>query len=304
MDEGLQRLLHSARVRPDIDAPVAAIVNRARHRRARQRLVVGLSITTVLLVSVGAMASLPGQRVDLAPAGEREATPVPTPTLAPTPTPDDGLAPTPVACQEGAQPLPGDAAHVHEHAADLDGDGRDEQLSVYVSDGQVHVHVRFASGGSHQIPVTDALDNGVADIVGIADVNGDGIKDLWLNVGAATGQRFGLVTIDGCVLREVADGHGAPLRLWQAATADLSLESWFTCPTAGHLVEYSWEAVREPDVTWDPNAQGHLTQRTYRVDGHTAHLVDEQQEPVARPDLPRDADDCGSWDMDVPTPSP
>ncbi len=130
----------------------------------------------------------------------------PTTTTTSTSAPADG---PPAGCED-QDPAPDAPAVEPPVSADVDGDGRDDAVTVHVVDDlTVAVAVEHAAGGR---TVRSWSDETVATfaalrVAAVGDVEGDGDDDLWLVVGAgASAEVVSLVVADGCDLDRPLDG--------------------------------------------------------------------------------------------------
>jgi len=94
---------------------------------------------------------------------------------------------------------------------DLDGDQQPDELSSYRdADGAWHLRVRLQAGGGADLAVPTVGDAGV-QVVGGADVDGDGIDELWARTGAgASAAIVGLAQLVDCGLVRTTFAGGEP----------------------------------------------------------------------------------------------
>jgi hypothetical protein len=94
---------------------------------------------------------------------------------------------------------------------DLDGDQQPDELSSYRdADGAWHLHVRLEAGGGADLVMPSSGDAGV-QVVGGADVDGDGIDELWARTGAgASAAIVGLAQLVDCALVRTTFAGGEP----------------------------------------------------------------------------------------------
>lgn len=112
--------------------------------------------------------------------------------------------------------------------ADVDGDGRDDQVGTFPVEGiGTRLRVDLAAGGSVVNTIPAQADH-TATIQAAVDLALDGSDELWLEVGqGASTDIFGLYDLDGCDLEAVqvdgADaqfGIGGPVLLLQGLRCD------------------------------------------------------------------------------------
>lgn len=155
------------------------------------------------------------------PGDESTPTPVATPTPLPPPTPSPTPTATPeppesVAAQPCAEGLAGSPVESSTATADVDGDGAQDQVTVYGTGSASNpapwrVRVDTAAGEAIDSPL--AVDPGVDAVpIGGADVDGDGAgHEVFIAVGAgASTVIVAIYTLVGCELVQTTNG-GAPI---------------------------------------------------------------------------------------------
>lgn len=114
-------------------------------------------------------------------------------------------APATTPCATNDLPVHGESVQDY---GDVDGDGEpDEVFMDSASPGGVHVGVRTAAGRTSETEVSANISTGVA---GQADVNGDGVGELWVVASGNTtfGRELQLVTWSDCDLVAVRNPEG------------------------------------------------------------------------------------------------
>ena len=148
-------------------------------------------------------------------------TPVATPTPLPPPTPSPTPTPTPeppesVAAEPCSAGLAGTPVASSTASADIDGDGAQDQVTVYgtgSASDPAPWRVRVDTAAGEAIDSALAVDPGAAGIpIGGADVDGDGATDeLFIAVGSgASTVIVAIYTLVGCDLVQATNG-GAPI---------------------------------------------------------------------------------------------
>lgn len=127
------------------------------------------------------------------------------PTREPDGAPSSPTSTMEPACPSVRAPAPDDAVE-----ADLDGDGVPDEVGSVEQPGQLVVSVTLGAGGGAVIMLPTFGSDGV-DLVGPADVDGDGAAELWVQTGSgASAAILGLVRFAGCQLVQVTFADGAP----------------------------------------------------------------------------------------------
>lgn len=196
-------------------------VSRGRYRRVRaQRRAAGALAAVVAVLAVGLVIPrlVPGppqQRLVLdAPSVlEPGATPTapsppaPGPTVTPTPSPSPSTpsslpataTPSRAACSSSDL---ADGAQLRQ-VDDIDGDGAPDSVAL--------------AGGALQLVTADGLVTAPLEVgeqparaVGVADLDGDGVGDLFVRTSGRAGERVTIARFDGCAITFVLNAEGEP----------------------------------------------------------------------------------------------
>lgn len=176
--------------------------SRAHYRRVRgrRRAAMALAVAAaVLAVAVAVPPLLPGppeeslafregpeQTAAAEAAAQERSDPAAEPSLGPTPCADEA---------------PADPA-VFQSIRDLDGDGGLEGIAIVGGGLQV------ARSNGVVTPLADA--GGTITAVGLVDVDGDGLGNLWVRTPGPAGERIVMARLDDCALEFVRNVQGAP----------------------------------------------------------------------------------------------
>lgn len=114
----------------------------------------------------------------------------------------------------GAIGVPDGATNVVNASGDVDGDGKDDMLLSYlVGESSWHLQVRLSGGGGADLAIATSSPGNV-EVLGGADVNGDGRDEMWARTGSgASATILGLATFVDCNLVRVTFGGREPAEL-------------------------------------------------------------------------------------------
>lgn len=142
-------------------------------------------------------------------------------------------------------PVPAGATDVQSApvAFDGDGDGLDDELTVFRDGGTWWVQVAWAAGGSGAVAIDDA-DMGARPLGGF-DLDGDGADEAWVAIaGPASGSLVGSFRVLGCGLWPILDaGSGQPFVF--PVTSSIGTFSGATCDATGDIALVTGELVDE-----------------------------------------------------------
>lgn len=172
-----------------------------------------------------------------------------TSTTAPEPTTTTALV---AACPE--VPMPAEVEDRSEAGADVDGDGREDLVSTFRSDGEWQLHVAPAAGGGASL-VVESFGGSVA-VVGGSDVDGDGTDEVWSRIGSgASAVILAITDFEACQLAWVTTDTGARAEL--PVGGSVGTASGISCspaPDTAHVTTYQAVLMGEgPD--YDVTAQ-------------------------------------------------
>lgn len=162
--------------------------------------------------------------------------------------------------------VPVEAQEVTELPGDADGDGTDDELRTYLVGDEWHLQVELAADGGADLALPSF--GGGVGLVGGADVDGDGVDEVWARTGSgASATIVGIAKMTDCVLERVvfATGELAELPIGGSVGTTSGLE----CRDGG-LVTFT-ATLREGD-TYEVLAT------TFSLDGST--LSEQGQETL------------------------
>lgn len=140
-----------------------------------------------------------------------------TDPTAPITPPPPATTPVGVGCEDGvAESPPASAESITRSEGDFDGDGRLDEVEVYLSGGEWWARTTFDSGYAAEV----SLGNGaIAYAVGGLDLDDSGDEFLVVIGSGASATIVGIYTMAGCELVSVVDGAGAPVAIPVGASA-------------------------------------------------------------------------------------
>lgn len=183
--------------------------------------------------------------------------------------------------------------------ADVDGDGKGDQLHSYRLDGtepgtRFTLQVELAAGGGATLGLPGDGVTTVA-VLGGADVDNDGDDEIWARTGAgASATILGLFAFDGCALAPVtlATGGHAEFPVGGSVGTTAGLECGSIVDPEAHLVVYSASNVAEDEYE--------VTATKYRLEDGvlTASSSEPEVGNVQDPDFERIARfHCGDLEL-------
>lgn len=162
--------------------------------------------------------------------------------------------------------VPTDAQEVTELSGDADGDGTDDELRTYRIGEEWHLQVELAADGGADL-VLPSFGGGVG-LVGGADVDGDGIDEVWARTGSgASATIVGLARMSECALERVLFPTGELAEV--PVGGSVGTTSGLECRDDG-LVTFT--ATLTDGETYD------VVATTYALDGST--LTEQGQETL------------------------
>ncbi|HEY9557405.1 MAG TPA: VCBS repeat-containing protein [Acidimicrobiales bacterium] len=190
------------------------------------RLAVALAACSLVL---GACSDDGGEDAD---GRDLESTTTAPPTSTTTPeVTTTTIPPCPdVAAEEG-----GEAPQ--ETAADVDGDGRDDQLVSYRTGGDAwRLEVELARGGGAALDL--ASFGGAVGVMGGSDLDGDGAAEIWARTGAGASTTIvSPFSVEGCDLAQVTFSTGEPAEL--PVGGSVGTASGVECTDDGQLLAFT-----------------------------------------------------------------
>ena len=139
------------------------------------------------------------------------------------------------ACAE--LPAPVGAEETTTAAVDVDGDGGDDQLVAFRVGEDWHLRVEVAAGGAVDLAMEIRPGDGV-EVIGGADVDGDGADELWARVGTgASATIVGLARFEDCALDLVRFEDGEPAEL--PVGGSVGSPAGLSCEGAPDLTAYA-----------------------------------------------------------------
>jgi hypothetical protein len=185
-----------------------------------------------------------------------------TTSEAPTTAPPTTTATTAANCPEAERP----GEIVGSATGDLDGDGTDDTVELVHTDlDEWLIFAALGTGGDAAGPIVADGPLLGADVLGVADVQGDGTSELFLQVGSgASAAIVGLYTVTGCDVEPVTF-EGGPSAF--PVGASIGATSGLQCGPDGTLFAYASASSdgESYDVTWSEMA----------LDGSVLTVVDE-----------------------------
>ena len=214
--------------------------------------------TVVLAVLLVAAACSDGR--------EKAAAPSPSSTTSTT----VAAAPTTTTARAAACPatgVPASASDVATAPGDLDGDHEADELTSYrAADGAWHVQVRLAAGGGADLLLPAAGDASV-QVLGGADLDGDGRDEAWARTGAgASAAIVGLVRLTDCSLSRITFASGDPAEFAVGGTVGTAAGLECRAGTAGSVLT-SYTATNTGDGSYEVVAQEWALDGTSLVPG-------------------------------------
>lgn len=187
------------------------------------RTTASISVTLALVLLMAACSDDDG---DAGPAGVTSTTASASSTTGPDPT----LEPV-VACETPSEDLPpvGEVDDAARGPADLDGDGRDDSITIYAFDGAFRMRAELAQATvDAALPIEDRTAEPA--VLGGHDVDGDGTEELFFTAGqGAAATVVGVATLsqdrlgggarEHCELTSVRGPDGSLLRVAVGASA-------------------------------------------------------------------------------------
>jgi hypothetical protein len=108
--------------------------------------------------------------------------------------------------------VPAGAEELTTAEGDADGDGQADELRSYRVGEEWHLQVALAADGGADLVVPTF--GGAAGVIGGADVDGDGVDEVWARTGSgASATIVGLAELVDCALVRVTFATGAPAEL-------------------------------------------------------------------------------------------
>ena len=169
-------------------------------------------------------------------------------------------APTP-SCPEVVEPA--DATDRATVTGDVDGDQRaDELISYRDGSGAWHLQVRLGAGGGAGLAVPSPGDTSV-QVLGGADVDGDGAAELWARTGAgASAAIVGLARLTDCRLERITFATREPAEFPVGGTVGTAAGLQCRAGSAGSVLT-SYTATNMGDDRYEVVAQ------EWKLDGTT-----------------------------------
>jgi hypothetical protein len=175
-------------------------------------------------------------------------------TTAPPTAPTTASTAPPTSAPECAASIPEPASAESSATGDVDGDGQDDTLEVvHDAEGGWWLRVTLGSGDVTALALT--TDNvGGAEMIGAADVDGDGKEELFAQTGAgASTATIGLFTLDGCAIAPITfDGAPTqfPVGASVGATSGLQCSNDPEAPASIFAYAGASSDGESYDVTW------------------------------------------------------
>lgn len=150
---------------------------------------------------------------------------------------------------------PTDPVDVAAATGDLDGDQRADDLSSYRDgDGTWHLQALLGTGGGADLAVPSAGDVSV-QVLGGADINGDGTDELWARTGAgASAAIVGLAQLVDCALVRTTFAGGEPAEFAVGGTVGTAAGLECRAGTTGSVLT-SYTATNIGDDRYEVVAQ-------------------------------------------------
>jgi hypothetical protein len=189
-------------------------------------------------------------------------------------------------CDGGAATIPAEATEHVSIRADADGDGVEDEVTGYLSQGSSYLHVRLGSGFGISIRVDDLFDSTgsipISRPVGVVRMSGD---PLIMVQGRAilVGSQYAFFSSADCGLQPVTLSGGGMPEIWTGGGAGHA--DWFTCGSDGVVMRQ----FTLDDPAADPQVYTGATATAFSYAGSSFEELGSVDPgvvfPISRPDL-------------------